>query len=404
MVVFALTLIRHGETCANKDNIIQGQMDVPLSKTGLAQVDLLGDRLQNQRYTHVFASDLVRAQQTVNTIIGKSLFVKCAVISDERLRERKFGEVEGKSISELKKLAKLANQTPPNYTPSGAETVHQVHNRAVLFFRELCQQLLQKNGSNHSEKTDDDDDDETESEDGVLDAPKRRRPNITGDDTVAEDETRAKTETQPMKTHASNGGAVAPHVDHRPSSIRSSLETNRREDVEPKSLPPPPPAQLCVYVPSKRSRRQKNGNPKAPLPVVVTPRPTAYTRMDIDCPNVTLSPLGEHKFLNVSDRKASVDSLNDDIAGPDVRPSANVLVVSHGGLLREMIRHFVEDLGCAVPGGKGQALRLSPNTGLSKFTVSVDETGEDPEVICLLIHDKDHLVEGQMATVDGTAL
>lgn len=71
---------------------------------------------------------------------------------------------------------------------------------------------------------------------------------------------------------------------------------------------------------------------------------------------------------------------------------ASVLVVSHGALLREMVRHLVEDLGCFVPGGKGQALRISPNAGISKFTVSGPR--DRPRVVCHLIHDRQHLMGG----------
>jgi hypothetical protein len=121
-------------------------------------------------------------------------------------------------------------------------------------------------------------------------------------------------------------------------------------------------------------------------------------------PNTDLSPLVEKKLscgpIVKRARKPSVDSNHDEV---DSFLSANVLVVSHGGLLRELIRHFVEELGCGVPGGKGQALRISPNTGLSKFTVTADEK-EKPRIICLSIHDKDHLVSARMESFTTSAL
>lgn len=40
-----------------------GQLDVPLSQTGLRQAELLGFHLQYQQYSHIYASDLTRAMQ-----------------------------------------------------------------------------------------------------------------------------------------------------------------------------------------------------------------------------------------------------------------------------------------------------------------------------------------------------
>lgn len=128
---------------------------------------------------------------------------------------------------------------------------------------------------------------------------------------------------------------------------------------------------------------------------------------NIECPNVSLSPLVDQNFVASSllskslqhesahgdqqnERRLSVCSSCDDV---DSAPTliANILVVSHGGWLRELFRHFVDDLECSVPGGKKQALRISPNAGLSKFTVSLEDQGGHPKIICLQIHDKQHL-------------
>lgn len=110
-----------------------------------------------------------------------------------------------------------------------------------------------------------------------------------------------------------------------------------------------------------------------------------------DCPNVSLSPLLEHRLSSISSISSGRNSSFDDGDGLALS-AADVLVVSHGGFMKELIRHFIEDLGCKVPGGKGHALRVSPNTGLSKFTVTAEEENGRPVITCLVIHDKDHLL------------
>uniref|UniRef100_UPI00398E6BE4 probable fructose-2,6-bisphosphatase TIGAR A isoform X2 n=1 Tax=Pristiophorus japonicus TaxID=55135 RepID=UPI00398E6BE4 len=142
---FAITLVRHGETKYNKAKLLQGQgVDEPLSEFGFEQATAAGQFLSKIKFTHVFSSDLQRAKQTAAAIVLKnSLEHKLEIIYDPRLRERKYGIVEGKPLSELRALAKAAGQKCPHFTPPGAETVGEVQARAKEFFNYLCR-LLQK--------------------------------------------------------------------------------------------------------------------------------------------------------------------------------------------------------------------------------------------------------------------
>lgn len=111
----------------------------------------------------------------------------------------------------------------------------------------------------------------------------------------------------------------------------------------------------------------------------------------------------------VGARKVSVQSIaSDDANFPDL--DAQILVVTHGGAIRELFRYFVDELGCLMIGGKGAALRPCPNTGVSSFMVNVnadngslaspgggstaDTTSVHPKnvsIICLGLHSKEHL-------------
>lgn len=58
-------VVRHGETQANRDGIIQGQMDVPLNEEGLRQAEIVAQalkgRLGNSGFDFAYTSDLSRA-------------------------------------------------------------------------------------------------------------------------------------------------------------------------------------------------------------------------------------------------------------------------------------------------------------------------------------------------------
>ena len=154
---------------------------------------------------------------------------------------------------------------------------------------------------------------------------------------------------------------------------------------------------------------------KDPLSVVVSsqssssppPPPSAFSDADIKTiiplppqrsqqphgpPNVSLSPIIEHRLTSMSSISSGRNNSFDD---SDMPPAllGEVLVVTHGGLLRQLISYFVDELGCKIPGGKNHALQTTPNTGLSKFTVSLSLEGERPMVTCLSIHDQDHLLD-----------
>ena len=74
---------------------------------------------------------------------------------------------------------------------------------------------------------------------------------------------------------------------------------------------------------------------------------------------------------------------------------ANVLVVSHKGLIREMLRYFCSELGCQLPRRSGRRVNMdSSYTGVSVFRVRVERTDDllnNIHVECLLLNDNSHL-------------
>ncbi|XP_053742472.1 probable fructose-2,6-bisphosphatase TIGAR A isoform X1 [Synchiropus splendidus] len=144
--VCGLTLVRHGETQYNKDGLLQGQsVDLPLSEIGLQQAQAAAEFLKQVHFSHVFASDMLRAQETAQTIakVNRS----CSglqVMCDPLLKEISFGMAEGGPMQVVKEMAAAAGQVFPGFTPPGGETQEQVKLRFVQFWGKM----LQKIGSN----------------------------------------------------------------------------------------------------------------------------------------------------------------------------------------------------------------------------------------------------------------
>lgn len=96
-----LILVRHGETGWNLERRYQGQTDVPLSDVGRRQAALVAPRLAGRAIDAAYASDLQRAWDTAS-IIGQALGITAT--PEPRLREIKFGAIEGLTFDEAEAL------------------------------------------------------------------------------------------------------------------------------------------------------------------------------------------------------------------------------------------------------------------------------------------------------------
>ena len=94
-----LWLIRHGESTGNRDGILQGQADLPLSPLGRTQAKALAERLRGQRFGALYASDLQRAQDTATAVAET---VKLTLRTDAALREIDTGAWSGLTTAEIR--------------------------------------------------------------------------------------------------------------------------------------------------------------------------------------------------------------------------------------------------------------------------------------------------------------
>ncbi len=95
-----LYLVRHGQTEWNIEGRMQGQKDSSLTAVGISQAEAMGLRLKSVNFAAAFSSDLLRAYRTAQ-IIAKER--RLAVIARRELRERSFGKLDGKLVSQVRK-------------------------------------------------------------------------------------------------------------------------------------------------------------------------------------------------------------------------------------------------------------------------------------------------------------
>ncbi len=89
-----LFLIRHGLSVANREHIVQGQSDYPLSEEGRVQSQKLAKYLSasTDTPTSILSSPLMRARETAE-ILAEAL--GCGVEYDDLWMERRLGEAQG---------------------------------------------------------------------------------------------------------------------------------------------------------------------------------------------------------------------------------------------------------------------------------------------------------------------
>ena len=137
-----LLLVRHAETEANIAGTLQGHLDTPISARGLEQAARLAKRLESRQIDLVYSSDLRRARQTTEVIMGNRAI---QIIYDQNLRERCYGELQGRHVSELDLAIKRSGLAPDRFRPPQGENYYDVDCRVTTF---LDKALIE-----HSNKT-----------------------------------------------------------------------------------------------------------------------------------------------------------------------------------------------------------------------------------------------------------
>ena len=121
-----LTLVRHGQTAANAQNLLQGHINHPLDEVGLAQVSLLGGALQKiSPVSRVVASPLQRAQQTAQAIT-QGLSQHIEVETDPRWIELNYGDFDGQPVSSVSPEQWATWRTDEHFRPPQGETLAEL--------------------------------------------------------------------------------------------------------------------------------------------------------------------------------------------------------------------------------------------------------------------------------------
>ena len=128
-----LVLLRHGRTDLNRQRLLQGASDLPLDDLGRRQAVEAGDYVRRHwKIDKVVCSPRRRARETVALAgFGED------VITDDRLAEMDYGELEGTPVPVVSGELFDAWSADPTYAPAGGESLAAVYERSVGAARDL---------------------------------------------------------------------------------------------------------------------------------------------------------------------------------------------------------------------------------------------------------------------------
>ncbi len=136
-----LILVRHGQTDANLNRLIQGQSDGPLNATGREQAEALGRHLQGIHMDHIIASSLRRAYDTACAIARHH---QLDVFRSPSIVEWNCGALDGLPADEFKEEMRVSGLPLSQFRPMGGETLTEVRQRAGIFINEVLEQYDQR--------------------------------------------------------------------------------------------------------------------------------------------------------------------------------------------------------------------------------------------------------------------
>lgn len=135
-------VIRHGETNANKNGVLQGCSNWPLNEDGIKLAKITGSNMKDIKFDACFSSPLDRAMQTAKLVLENSEN-NIDIQIDERIKEFNMGIYEGKKITKQELEVPLLKILTFKFNPffctrfKEGETIKELCKRTQEFLNEL---------------------------------------------------------------------------------------------------------------------------------------------------------------------------------------------------------------------------------------------------------------------------
>lgn len=126
-----LTLLRHGETLANRERLVLGRSDVQLTNLGITQAIKAAEKVSQFPISAIYSSPFYRTIQTASYITKETGIPSIPL---DGLKEMDSGKMEGMKMDEMQikypDYIKNWNVDASNARPPDGDTMSEVHQRA----------------------------------------------------------------------------------------------------------------------------------------------------------------------------------------------------------------------------------------------------------------------------------
>lgn len=137
-----LYVVRHGQTDWNVQGKLQGSTDIELNQTGIKQAIQTSELLKNVKFDIIYSSPLKRAVDTAR-LINNCHDVN--IITDKRIAERGFGNLEG-TKGVLEDITEYLDYEK-NLNTHNVEPIQDVFNRIHSFLSDICNNYRNSNAN-----------------------------------------------------------------------------------------------------------------------------------------------------------------------------------------------------------------------------------------------------------------
>lgn len=133
-----LVIFRHGQSQWNLENKFTGWVDVPLSPKGIQEAKEAGLKLKPFKFDYAYASDLKRAQDTLQLALESAGHPPVETVHHKALNERMYGDLQGLDKSETAKKygeeqVKIWRRSYDIAPPNG-ESLKDTADRVIPYF------------------------------------------------------------------------------------------------------------------------------------------------------------------------------------------------------------------------------------------------------------------------------
>ncbi|KAJ3231431.1 hypothetical protein HDU78_007717 [Chytriomyces hyalinus] len=326
-----VTIVRHAETRLNKKGrggrYMQGQLNEDLTDKGLLQAKALAYRLRKHQFHKIITSDLKQAVQTTTEI--EKYQKEAKVTTDVRLREQDLGDLAGKKIPEVQRILKAADNHQDGYLKHKGEPMESFKTRMLDFYHDLIIENLVEPHYDFLDKM--------AEEDAKREEAKEKYHSKLSQKNVVPPAIFEGVETSTPQ--------MAPiEVANAGTTTSSVVNTTTDASIIPQAAPPSPllksksaPANSATTSHVGRTIPRLNTGLISSSMVQSLPSPHPSTSIALPHPLLTPTSPNRPSILDTKKRQRRPQF-----------PQQRVLLVTHGGCIRLLLKHLMSDLGFPV--------------------------------------------------------